>query len=184
MPGPQDNPPNTMTAAAPVTPSTPGEIPPTVASASGQAKSSLGLILAGVAVLLVLGVIFLVAATLIPWGDNIVGFFLTRVARRLPMVLLVLGGIAFAVIKWKSHPRVSLMTSVALVIFLLDMVVYTAILYWLPSVIEPMRLSASGSRWLYSVVYFVDDIVFAAIIFLLVAAAFTERKKLPRGNTL
>ena len=112
----------------------------------------------------------------LPTGDNIFSYFLTRIARRLPMLLLALGGIVFAIMRWKLHPRASLMTVVALGIYLVDMVVYTLILYWLPSIVEPMRMSTSASRFFYSVVYFIEDIVMAVTIILLVAAAFANRK--------
>ena len=68
------------------------------------------------------------------------------------------------------------MTVVALGIFLVDMVVYTLILYWLPSLVKPMGMSPSGERFFRSIVYFIEDIVMAVTILLLVAAAFTNRK--------
>lgn len=96
--------------------------------------------------------------------------------RRLPMLLLALGGILFALIRWKVHPRVSLITIAALILYLLDAVLFNVFLYWLPQILEPMRLSSSGSRWMYSIIYFCEDFFTAAIILLLVAAAFIGRK--------
>lgn len=109
--------------------------------------------------------------------DGFLYYFLTIVARRLPMLILVFGGIVFAAVRWKLHPRASLITLVALVIYLVDMVVYSSILYWVvPKVMSSMGLSSYATRWLYSLFYFFADFVSAAIILLLVAAAFTGRK--------
>ena len=175
MSGSEDNVPETIEASTPVVPSPQHEIPPPIVPPS-VAKRSLVPLLITIVVLLLMGVVILVAYMALPTGDNIFSYFLTRVVRRLPMLLLALGGIVFAFMRWKLHPRASLMTVVALGIYLVDMVVYTMILYWLPSIVEPMRMSPSASRLFYSVVYFIEDIVFAVTILLLVAAAFANRK--------
>ena len=175
MSGSEDDLPETIEASTPVAPSYERDISSKIPTPS-PAKSGLVPLLITIVVLLFIGAVFLVIYMLLPSGENIGSYFLTRVARRLPMVLLALGGIVFAIMRWKSHPRASLMTVVALGIYLVDMVVFTIILYWLPNLIDPMGLSPSSSRWFYSVVYFIEDIVFALTIILLVAAAFTERK--------
>jgi hypothetical protein len=175
MSGSEDELPETIEGSTPVIAPSEPEIPSPVA-VPGTANRSLVPLLITVVVLLFLGGVVLVAYLALPAGDNFFSYFLTRVARRLPMLLLVLGGIVFAIMRWKSHPRASLMTIVALGIYLVDMVVYTMILYWLPSIVEPMRMSTSASRFFYSVVYFIEDIAFAVTIILLVAAAFADRK--------
>ena len=175
MSGSEDNVRETIEASTPVVPSPKHEIPPPIVPPS-VARRSLVPLLITIVVLMLIGVVILVAYMALPTGDNIFSYFLTRTARRLPMLLLALGGIIFAFMRWKSHPRASLMTAVALGIYLVDMVVYTLILYWLPSIVDPMRMSASASRFFYSVVYFIEDIVMAVTIILLVAAAFTNRK--------
>jgi len=175
MSGSEDNVRETIEASTPIVPSPQQEIPPPIVPPS-VARQSLVPLLITIVVLLLIGVVILVAYMALPSGDNVFSYFLTRTARRLPMLLLALGGIVFAFMRWKSHPRASLMTAIALGIYLVDMVVYTLILYWLPSLVEPMRMSASASRFFYSVVYFIEDIVVAVTIILLVAAAFTNRK--------
>jgi hypothetical protein len=183
MSGSEDNVPETIEASTPVVPSPQHEIPPPIVTPN-TAKQSLVPLLITIVVLLLIGAIILVAYMTLPTGDNIFSYFLTRIARRLPMLLLALGGIVFAIMRWKLHPRASLMTVVALGIYLVDMVVYTMILYWLPSIVDPMRMSPSASRWFYSVVYFIEDIVFAVTIILLVAAAFADRKARPRSKVI
>ena len=183
MSGSEDNVPETIEASTPFVPSPQSDIPPPVV-ALNTAKRSLVPLLITIVVLLLIGAVILVAYLTLPTGDNIFSYFLTRIARRLPMLLLALGGIVFAVMRWKLHPRASLMTVVALGIYLVDMVVYTMILYWLPSIVEPMQWSTSASRLFYSVVYFIEDIVMAVTIILLVAAAFADRKARPTPKVI
>ena len=175
MSGSEDNLPETIEASTPAVPAYQRDISSPVPT-PGPTRGGLVPLLITIIVLLFIGAVILVTYMVLPSGENIASYFLTRVARRLPMILLALGGIVFAIMRWKLHPRASLMTVVALAIYLVDMVVYTLILYWLPSLIDPMRMSPSASRWFYSVVYFIEDIVFAVTIILLVAAAFTDRK--------
>lgn len=183
MSGSEDNVPETIEASTPVVPSPQHEIPPPIVPPSVAKRSQVPLLIT-IVVLLLIGVVILVAYMALPTGDNIFSYFLTRTARRLPMLLLALGGIVFAFMRWRLHPRASLMTVVALGIYLVDMVVYTMILYWLPSIVEPMRMSASASRFFYSVVYFIEDIVMAVTIILLVAAAFANRKSGPSSKII
>lgn len=110
--------------------------------------------------------------------DGFLYYFLLRLVRRLPMLLLCLGGIAFAVVRWKRHPRISLMTSLALVIYLVEAIVFIVFLYWLPELMQMMRLSSDASGWFYSVIFFCEDFVFALVIILLVGAALTKRPTL------
>jgi hypothetical protein len=182
MSGSEDNVPETIEASTPIVASPEREIPAPVPPAT--ANRSLVPLLITIVVLLLMGAVILVAYMVLPAGENIFSYFLTRVVRRLPMLLLALGGIVFAIMRWRSHPRASLMTVVALGIYLVDMVVYTLILYWLPSLVEPMRMSTSASRFFYSVVYFIEDIVFAVTIILLVAAAFADRKARPDSKII
>ena len=183
MSGSEDNVPETIEASTPVIASPEREFT-SPAPPPGAANRSLVPLLITIVVLLLMGAVVLVVYMVLPAGENIFSYFLTRVVRRLPMLLLALGGIVLAIMRWKLHPRASLMTVVALGIHLVDMVVYTLILYWLPSLVEPMRMSASASRFFYSVVYFIEDIVNAVTIILLVAAAFANRKSTPGSQII
>lgn len=183
MSGSEDNVPETIEASTPIVPSAEREIPSPVLP-PGSANRSLVPLLITIVVLLFMGVVILVAYMVLPTGDNVFSYFLTRVVRRLPMLLLALGGIVLAFMRWKLHPRASLMTVVALGLYLVDMVVFTLILYWLPSLVEPMRMSTSASRFFYSVVYFIEDIVMAVTLILLVAAAFANRKSRPSSKII
>ena len=48
--------------------------------------------------------------------------------RRLPMFLVVLAGVIFLIVRWKRHPRVSLMTIIALALYLIEFIVYATVL--------------------------------------------------------
>ncbi|MEK6337060.1 MAG: hypothetical protein AABM67_19225 [Acidobacteriota bacterium] len=108
--------------------------------------------------------------------DGFLYFFLLRMVRRLPMLLLVLGGSAFAVVRWRRHPRSSLMTLLALLIYLIEGMLFLAFLYWIPDLTFAMKLSPKVSGWLYTLIFFFEDFVFALVIILLVGAAYTGRK--------
>jgi hypothetical protein len=108
--------------------------------------------------------------------DGFAYYFLLMGARRVPMLLLILGGSALAIIRWKRHPRVSLMTLLALVIFFFEIVLFIIFLYWLPELMTNLRLSGKATSWLYSIIFFFEDFVYALVLILLVGAAFTGRR--------
>ncbi len=91
------------------------------------------------------------------------------------LLLLVLGGMGFAIVRWKRHPRVSLMTVLALGLYLLDTVTFAVLYYWLPNVFYSLKLTAQNISTLESVLQIIDDFAYAAVLILLVSAAFTGR---------
>jgi hypothetical protein len=95
--------------------------------------------------------------------------------RRLPILLLAVGGIVFALLRWKLQQRASLMTVIALVVFLIDAFAYSILLYLLADIFRPLHLSGTTLDWLYFFVYVLDDFVFAVVIVLLFLAAFSQR---------
>jgi len=96
-------------------------------------------------------------------------------ARRSPMLLLSLGGIIFAIVRWKRHPRVSLMTALALAIHMFEGIIFSMFLYWLPNLTYTISRSARAVDTFYFVLFFCEDFVFALVIILLVGAAFSGR---------
>jgi hypothetical protein len=104
-------------------------------------------------------------------------------ARRSPMLLFALGAIIFSLIRWKRHPRVSLMVAIAFFIYLVDAFLFSIFNYYIPTIFRPMNLSLKGIDWLYFFVYFFRDFVFVIVIVLLVSAAFIQRKTTPAENT-
>jgi hypothetical protein len=69
------------------------------------------------------------------------------------------------------------MTVIAFVIYLVDWVVFNAFIYWLPSLIEPLKLSPSARNWVEGIIFFCEDFVAAVIFILLTAAAFIGRDR-------
>jgi hypothetical protein len=104
------------------------------------------------------------------------------IARRSPMLLLALAGTVVALIRWKRHPRVSLMTVIALVIYVIEAFLFSVFLYYLPDLIQTMHFSSKAIDWLYFFVFFFEDFVPALVILLLVAAAFSQRNSLPAAS--
>lgn len=95
------------------------------------------------------------------------------------MLLFAFGAIIFSAIRWKRHPRVSLLTIIAFVIYLIDAFLFSILLYVIPNLINPMRLSGRTLDWLYFFVFFFADFVYVIVIVLLVSAAFTQRNPRP-----
>lgn len=97
---------------------------------------------------------------------------------RLPMLLLMFGATIWAIVRWKVHPRASLMVLIASVIYLLDGLFFTVFPYEIGPVERLLftDLSIKTERWLYSGIYFFENFARAAIIVLVVGAAFADRR--------
>lgn len=101
------------------------------------------------------------------------GYFL---ARRAPILLLAVGGIIFSLIRWKRHPKVSLLTIIGLGFLVIESVVYTIVLYLLPVIFESLNVDYANQQTYYTVLYVLEDTARAFVIVLLVAAAFSQRQ--------
>ena len=99
-------------------------------------------------------------------------------AGRIPLFLLLLGGIGFAFMRWNRHPRVSFLTILGLFFYLLESIFFTFIVFLLPTVL-PAGARFVASDALYTVLFLLDDIAYAAVIIVLVSAVFTHRKAEP-----
>ena len=99
-------------------------------------------------------------------------------AGRIPLFLLLLGGIVFALMRWNRHPRVSFLTILGLFFYLLESIFFTFIVFLLPTLLPAgARFVASDS--LYMVLFLLDDFAYAAVIIVLVSAVFTQRQPEP-----
>ena len=92
------------------------------------------------------------------------------------MCLVAFAGILFAIARWRRHPGVSLVTVLALLLYLIRMLCFSALDYLLPTFREPMHLSYSAIENLYTVLGVLNDIVFAIVLLMLVVAAFSKRR--------
>lgn len=105
-----------------------------------------------------------------------ISYLLRTLLARSPMYLVVLAGIVISIMRWKRHPKASLLTLIALVFYLIKSFAFTAINYWIPTLRESMHWSYATAIHLYTVLEVVNDIAFAAVLVLLVAAAFANRQ--------
>jgi hypothetical protein len=105
---------------------------------------------------------------------RLISFLGYTLLKRSLLMLVVLGGIVLAIVRWKKHPRVSLMTVIALGFYLVESWLATIFFYYLPEMLS--STSPSSRSTLYTVIYFLEDFAFAAVLILLVAAAFTGRR--------
>lgn len=113
---------------------------------------------------------------------EIITFFGYLLLRRAILHLVIFGGIVFAIVRWKRHPRVSLMTTLALGLYLVELFLFAFLFHYFPRFFDMLRLSDSSISTLDSVLQLVDDFAFAAVLILLVAAAFTGRGREPATN--
>lgn len=103
-------------------------------------------------------------------------------SRRWPMLLLALIGLVIALIRWKQHPKVSLLTAAGLFLFILQSLTFGTIFYFLPRLLE-QGFSYGGLNNLYLFVEVIRDFVYSCVIILLVSAAFIQRPRplIPRA---
>ena len=102
------------------------------------------------------------------------GFFYHIFSRRWPVMLVVVAGIVFAIVRWRRHPKVSALTLAGLVLYQVQSIVFAALYFFLP------RLATKGWSWrsidhTSLVIEVFNDIFFAASIAFLAAAVFTNR---------
>lgn len=90
------------------------------------------------------------------------------------MLLLVLAGIVVAIVRWKRHPKVSLLTVSGLVLFIAQSLTFGTIFYFLP-LLHDRGYSYGSIDNLYLVVEICHDIAYSAVIVLLVSAVLSQR---------
>jgi hypothetical protein len=97
---------------------------------------------------------------------------------RLPMLLLFFGSTIWAVVRRKVHPQASQMVLIASFIYLLDGLFFTVFPYEIGPVERLLSIeSIKTERWLYSGIYFLENFARAAIVVLVVGAAFADRSR-------
>jgi hypothetical protein len=115
---------------------------------------------------LFIGILLALGLLLVVGGFGLWGM---TFGRRIPMLLLCLAGIVIAMVYSKHIPKASLLTTLALELYLLQAFIYTGIISWLPKVAQTLTSS------FYTFVGVLDNFAVAAVIILMVAAAFTGR---------
>jgi hypothetical protein len=118
----------------------------------------------------------IVILLLVTWQD-VGSYFGWVLLRRIPLFLMALIAVALALIRINRHMRASLLVILALVIYFMEGMLFYLLNSAIFSAIAKMHISGSTAEWAYFFLYFCEDFVFAAVIILLVTAAFTGRKQ-------
>ena len=171
------SPQSTMTAMYQPAAPQPGS---TVSSQSPKKSPSVLIVITALVTVVFLAVIVVFT---IANGREVGPYLSSVLTRRVPLLLFYAVGIVLALARIRRHSRVSMMTVLALLVLPLEAITFSLIGYWLPSVYVKVNLSSTAVDWLYVVLYFFEDLVFSAAIFLLVAAAYSERTKLLNPTT-
>ncbi len=100
------------------------------------------------------------------------GFLLAEI----PVLLVWTAGLVIAVVRWRQHPRVSLLTVIALILMLVNLLVGMLL-----NILIPTWLSAQGSDsseiiLFFTVKGFIQAVISAVAFGLLLAALFGWRK--------
>ena len=104
-------------------------------------------------------------------------FLLMSFLQRSPILLVALGGIAFAIIRWRRHPGVSLLVTIGLLFYIIKLTIFAALYYWLPTLRVSMKMSYRAISNLYDLTSIVSDITFSIVLVILVVAAFYRRSR-------
>ena len=102
-------------------------------------------------------------------------YFISQTLRRSPVLLVALVGMVIAVVSWKRYPKVSLRTFVGLGLCWVQWIVFTVAFFFVAMLSNLLSLSSSGTQWFHTGLYFVQDLVFAIVLILLVSAALAQR---------
>src|SRR5436190_23883315 len=105
-------------------------------------------------------------------------------AEQLPSFLTILGCVIFAVVRWRRNPRVSLVVLIALVILLIESVVFTIVYNWVPDwIIDSAEVmsKAAVSQKVYLVLGIISN-CFLSIGFEVLLVGIFIRGDLPLGT--
>ncbi len=100
------------------------------------------------------------------------------ILQQLPSLLTILVCILFAVIRWKRHPRVSLVLVIGLVLLILHSLFFAVVYNWVPDLLRDsdwlsLRTMLTAMGFIYNAALFVP-------LALLLIAIFMRRTPLPK----
>jgi hypothetical protein len=101
--------------------------------------------------------------------------YLISLAERSPMFMLALVAIVVAIVRWRRHPGVSGLITIAFILYLLKSFTFAFVFQWLPTLEESMHLSWDKIDTLGTLTGVVSDIFFSVVLVMLVVAAFSKR---------
>ena len=100
---------------------------------------------------------------------------LRNVLTQLPSLLTLLLCLTIALVRWKRHPKVSLVAAVGFISIILHGLFFSAAYIWLPRVFTTGSYEENTS--FYSLLGLLRNILFAVIFAVLLSAIFIERKQ-------
>lgn len=96
-----------------------------------------------------------------------------------PVLLVWLVGVVLAIVHWRHHPRVSLLTVIGLAVLTVMTVVSVFLGTWLPRwLFESGRMSVNELGNVMAVVRVVESLISAGAFGLILAAIFSGRRQL------
>jgi hypothetical protein len=101
---------------------------------------------------------------------------------QIPVFLVWLAAIILAVINWRRHPRISLLTLIAFGMFFVAALVGTALISWLPLALHERGLPGGQMGNVVLIANFLRGLFDAAAWVLLVAAIFGWRQAQPESS--
>lgn len=122
--------------------------------------------------------------------DPMIKAVLASYAVQLPVILAWVAGLVIALVRWKTHPKVSMLAFIAFAVLLLQLLIDTYLNVWMPRwFVETRHLSSSEVGNFMSVKGIVSNVVRTAMWVLVITALFGWRaKSAPRcsrcGNPL
>jgi hypothetical protein len=97
---------------------------------------------------------------------------------QLPSLLTILALIIVAIVRWKRHPKVSLLTSAGLTLLLLNAIVFGGVYAWVPNVLIESALPENRdtvARNVYLILGLATNMSLAVALGLLLGAIFIQR---------
>ena len=106
-------------------------------------------------------------------SDRLVELF-SSILQQLPSLLTMLVCILFAAIRWKRHPRVSLVVIISMMLFFLHTLAFTVIYMWVPEAV--MRSGWISIQTMLTAMGLIYNVALAVPFALLLIAVFMQRK--------
>jgi hypothetical protein len=94
---------------------------------------------------------------------------------QIPVLLVWLAGIVLSIVHWRKHSRVSLLTLIAIVAFLVQSLVGNALTLWLPITLMERGWAAGQMGVIFAAMGIVQSLVSAVLWGLLLVAIFGWR---------
>ena len=102
-------------------------------------------------------------------------YLLHNLLLRLPTLLLFAAGVILAIVNWKRHPKVSLLTLLGLCIWQLESFAFMLVRNRLPDWLRENGWNSESTVKAYFAINVAQDFIFSLMLILLVAAAFSQR---------